>query len=77
MPTAYSTDIRERVIALVESGGSRREAAEHFEVSASTAVKWMKRFHETRPSTRRLPILVQVAPSPTARSDRIAQPSAG
>jgi transposase len=47
MPTAYSKDIRGRVIARVESGGSRREAAEHFDVSASTAVKWVKRFHET------------------------------
>ena len=34
MPTAYSADIRGRVIARVESGASRREAAEQFEVSA-------------------------------------------
>ena len=47
MPTAYSKDIRGRVIARVESGGSRREAAEYFEVSPSTAVKWVKRFHDT------------------------------
>src|SRR3954452_12184319 len=47
MPTAYSKDIRGRVIARVESGGSRREAAEDFEVSPSTAVKWVKRFHDT------------------------------
>jgi transposase len=47
MPTAYSADIRGRVIARVEGGGSRREAAEHFEVSPSSAVKWVKRFHET------------------------------
>jgi len=47
MPTAYSKDIRARVIARVESGGSRREAAEHFEVSPSTAVNWVKRFQET------------------------------
>jgi transposase len=47
MPAAYSMDIRARVIARVESGGSRREAAEHFEVSPSTAVKWVKRFYET------------------------------
>jgi transposase len=31
----------------VESGGSRREAAEHYEVSASTAVIWVKCFRET------------------------------
>ena len=47
MPTAYSTDIRGRVIARVESGASRREAAEQFEVSASTAVKWVKCFRDT------------------------------
>lgn len=47
MPKAYSSDMRERVIARVESGASRREAAEHYEISASTAVIWVKRFHET------------------------------
>jgi transposase len=31
----------------VESGASRREAAERFEVSASSAIKWMQRWHET------------------------------
>jgi len=47
MPKAYSADIRGRVIARIEGGATRREAAEHFEVSASTAVKWMKCFRET------------------------------
>ena len=47
MPKAYSADIRERVISRVESGTSRREAAEHFEVSASTAGIWVKCFQET------------------------------
>jgi transposase len=35
------------VIGRVESGASRREAAEHYEVSPSTAVIWMKCFRET------------------------------
>jgi transposase len=35
------------VIARVESGASRREAAEHYEVSASTAVIWVKCFRES------------------------------
>jgi hypothetical protein len=39
---------RVRVITRVESGASRREAAEHFEVSASTAVIWVKNFREAR-----------------------------
>ncbi len=47
MPTAYSADIRGRVIARVEGGASRREAGEHFEVSPSTAIKWVKCFRAT------------------------------
>lgn len=47
MPKSYSADIRARVIARVEGGASRREAAEHFDVSASTAVKWVKCFGDT------------------------------
>jgi transposase len=47
MPKAYSADIRGRVIARVESGASRREAAEQYEISASAAVKWVKCFRDT------------------------------
>lgn len=47
MPTAYSADMRARVIGRVESGASRREAAEHYEVSASTAIIWVKCFRQT------------------------------
>ena len=47
MPKAYSVEIRKRVIAQVEGGASRRESAEESDVSASTAVKWVKCFHET------------------------------
>lgn len=54
MPRAYSSDMRERVIARVESGASRREAAEHYEVSPSTAVIWVKCFHETGRSAAKL-----------------------
>ena len=43
MPNPYSAEMRERVIARVESGASRREAAEHFEISPSAAVKWLQR----------------------------------
>jgi len=41
MPKAYSEDMRARVIAEVESGASRRAAAEEFDVSASTAIIWL------------------------------------
>ena len=44
MAKAYSADMRQRVIDRVESGASRREAAEHYEVSPSTAVIWVKCF---------------------------------
>src|SRR5215217_5003730 len=47
MPKAYSADMRGRVIAEVEGEASRREAAEEFEVSASTAIIWVKCFRET------------------------------
>jgi len=42
MPKALSADIRRRVIASVEGGASRREAAEQFEVSVSVAVSWLR-----------------------------------
>src|SRR5215471_15694221 len=38
MPQSYSGDLRERVIGTVESGASRREAADLFEVSISSAI---------------------------------------
>src|SRR6266446_1574151 len=44
MPKALSGDLRERVIEAVEAGASRREAAERFEISASSAVKWLQRW---------------------------------
>jgi transposase len=48
MPKAYSGDLRERVIDAVETGASRREAAERFEVSVSSAVKWLQRWRDRR-----------------------------
>ncbi len=48
MPKSYSGDLRERVIEAVEMGASRHEAAERFEVSVSSAVKWLQRWCESR-----------------------------
>lgn len=48
MPKAYSCDLRERVIEAVETGASRREAAERFEVSVSSAIKWLQRWQGER-----------------------------
>jgi transposase len=42
----YPGDLRVRVIKFVEAGGPRRDAAEHFEVSASSAIRWLQRFRE-------------------------------
>jgi transposase len=47
MPKAYSEDLRGRVVSRVEGGASRREAAEHFEIAASSAIKWMQLFETT------------------------------
>ena len=48
MPKAYSRDLRERVITAVETGASRREASERFEVSVASAVKWLQRWYQKR-----------------------------
>src|ERR1700738_3557009 len=42
----YPGELRMRVIDFVEEGGSRREAAEQFEVSVSSAIRWVQRFRE-------------------------------
>ena len=44
---AYSDDLRERVIEAVTAGASRREAAESFSLSASSAVRWLQRWRDT------------------------------
>src|SRR5882757_11099191 len=42
----YPGELRIRVIDFVEAGGSRREAAEQFQVSASSAIRWVQRFRD-------------------------------
>jgi transposase len=48
MPRPYSNDLRERAIEAVEAGASRREAADRFEVSPSSVINWMRRWHAHR-----------------------------
>jgi transposase len=48
MPKPYFIDLRGGVIEDVESGASRREAAERYGLSSSVVVIWMQRFEETR-----------------------------
>jgi len=47
MAKPYSEDLRERVVAAVEGGLSRRQAAVRFKVGISTVVHWVRRFRET------------------------------
>src|SRR3954452_2375170 len=44
MTKAYSEDLRERAIAAVESGATRRAAAAQFKVSVSSAIRWVRRW---------------------------------
>jgi transposase len=41
MGAARSVDLRERVVAEVAAGMSRRQAAAHFRVSAASAIRWV------------------------------------
>ena len=47
MPKSYSSDLRKRVIETVETGASRREAAERFDIDASSAVRWLRCWNDT------------------------------
>lgn len=46
MGAPYSLDLRERVVAAVADGMSCAEAARHFLVSHSSAIRWTKRHKE-------------------------------
>jgi transposase-like protein len=52
MPKPCSQDLRERVLEAVEAGASRREAAENYGISASSAIKWMQRWHASGQAER-------------------------
>jgi len=43
----YGNEFRKRVITEIENGMSRRKAADHFRLGASTAIEWMKRYKDT------------------------------
>lgn len=46
MSKSYSLDLRRRIIALIDQGYSRRQAARHFMVSPKFAVKLKRRWDE-------------------------------
>jgi transposase len=47
MGKPYSLDLRKRVVAAIEGGMSRNQAAKQFGVAISTAIGWMRRVEET------------------------------
>ncbi len=47
MAAPYSLDLRQRVVAAVAAGMSRKQAAAHYQVSHSSAIRWTKRQAET------------------------------
>ena len=78
MPKPYSDDLRARVIEDIETGASRREAAERYRISPSVVVIWAQRFERTgsvaaKPSggstSREIISLAAVVPS--APQDRL------
>ncbi len=51
MTAPLSQDLRRRLVRAVEAGSSAREAARRFEVSASAAIKLVRRVRETGSTT--------------------------
>jgi transposase len=47
MGASLSVDLRRRVVAAVEGGMSRREAAAQFRVGVSSAIRWVAQARET------------------------------
>jgi len=47
MANALSLDLRQRVVAAVEAGASRRQAAERFGVGVSSAIRWVAQSQAT------------------------------
>jgi transposase len=47
MPRAYSSDLRERVVAAADRGLSASAVARIFGVSLSTAIRWTRRVRDT------------------------------
>jgi transposase len=47
MGKPYSLDLRERVVAAIDGGLSRNQAAKQFGIGISTAINWMQRAQKT------------------------------
>ncbi len=46
MRSALSVDLRERVIEAIETGSSRRQAAERFGIGKASTIRWHARFRD-------------------------------
>lgn len=69
MSKALSVDLRDRVVAAVSGGMSRRSAAERFGVSAASAVRWCQ-------SVRQNGVVAPKALGGDRRSGRVEQHAA-
>ncbi len=47
MGRPYSLDLRQRVVAAIRAGMSCRDAAKHYQVGESSAIRWARRDRET------------------------------
>jgi transposase len=47
MGRPYSLDLRERVVSAMSAGMSGQQAAQHFSISESSALRWARRARET------------------------------
>jgi transposase len=47
MARGYSSDLRARVVAIVQDGESAREAARLLNIGASTTIRWIERWTKT------------------------------
>ena len=52
MAQSLSVDLRRRVVAAVEAGMSRRQAAARFGVGVSSAIRWVSQSRLTDPVTK-------------------------
>lgn len=53
MAASLSVDLRKRVVAAVAGGMSRRQAAMHFQVGVSSAIRWVAKAQQTGDLTAR------------------------
>src|ERR1700691_1455852 len=47
MAVPYSLDLRDRVVAAIAAGMSRRAAAKHYQVGIATAIRWASQVKQT------------------------------